>query len=172
MCTGRSLTVCWGGSLLLGDTPSTRRPYQKAIPEGHNRRPLSTNQKARTEDHFQPEDCLQSEGHQTRRPPNQKATFNQKAPNQKAITEGHIPRPGTPPGADTHPLGADTHTLGADTPWSRHPPTADPPRSRHPQSKPPRSRHPPETCCKACWDTTCNACWDSTPPCEQNHRHE
>ena len=34
--------------------------------EGHNRRP--PHQKAITEDHFQPEGHLQSEGHQTRRP--------------------------------------------------------------------------------------------------------
>ena len=66
---------------LLGDTPSTRRPYQKAItedhfqPEGHQTRPYqkATPQsrhplKAIAEDHFQPGDCLQSEGHQTRRP--------------------------------------------------------------------------------------------------------
>ena len=45
----------------------------------------------------------------------------------------------------------------AGTPWSRHPPGADPPRSRPP-------------CCKACWDTTCNACWDSTRY-GQNDRH-
>ena len=38
----------------------TRRPYQKAITEGHNRKPI-------TEDHFQPEGHLQSEDHQTRR---------------------------------------------------------------------------------------------------------
>ena len=43
-----------------------RRPQQKATtPEGHTRRPY---QKAITEDHFQLEDHLQSEGHQTRRP--------------------------------------------------------------------------------------------------------
>ena len=104
-----------------------------------------------------PKGCLPSEGHQIRRPPN-----------QKAITEGHNRRPqqkatDTPLEADTHPPGnrhppGSRHTslradtpLGADTPpradnppWSRHPPRIDTPQSRHPtQSRhPPLSRHP------------------------------
>ena len=91
-------------------------------------------------------------------PPNQKATFNQKA----TKPEGYNRRPPCLPGADTpleqtplqsrHPLES-RHPLGADTPWSRHAPGADTPQSRHPpleqtppwEQTPPRSRQPPRS---------------------------
>ena len=57
--------LVWSGGGSHNRRHHTRRPYQKAI----------------TEDHFQPEGRLQSEGHYTRRP------------YQKAITEDHNKRP-------------------------------------------------------------------------------
>ena len=121
MRTARS-SIRRGG---LHQTPpwsEERPPYQKAIPEGHNRR---SHQKAITEDHFQ------SEGHlQTRRPPNQEATK----------PEGHQtrrPHPQTRHPPTRHP--PDQAPLGADTPLGADPPGADTP---HPKQTPHRADTP------------------------------
>ena len=114
-----------------GPTLSTRRPpHQKALPEGHNRRPISTrrppsirrplNQKAITEGHHtrRPYQKAIPEGHNrrpisTRRPPSIRRPLNQKAiteghnrrPQQKAMTEGLPPQQMATVADCMHPTG-------------------------------------------------------------------